>query len=73
MYTELFQSITSNYGKDFTFDVKLKLMGTQALEGAKIAIKELDLPLSPEEFLQASHERKHIFADCQIMPGTMEI
>ncbi|XP_022118197.2 pseudouridine-5'-phosphatase [Pieris rapae] len=73
LYTELFQSIVSKYGKDYTFDVKLKLMGTQALESASIVIRELDLPMTAEEFLEECKKGESIFADCQLMPGAKRL
>ncbi|XP_013186138.1 pseudouridine-5'-phosphatase isoform X1 [Amyelois transitella] len=70
LYTVAFQNIVSQYGKDYTFELKLKLMGSQAHETAKIVVSHLDLPVTPEEFIaQTSKEFEKIFPDTEVLPG----
>lgn len=65
-----FQNIVSRYGKNYTFDLKLKLMGCQSQETAKMIVKELDLPMTADEFIAESKEQfQALFPDTQLMPG----
>lgn len=72
LYTVAFQNILSRFGTDYTFELKQKLMGLQSLETAKTIIKELDLPMTVEEFLEESNkEFEKLFPDTQVLPGTL--
>ncbi|CAK1545570.1 unnamed protein product [Leptosia nina] len=73
LYTELFQNIVSKYGKNYTFDLKMKLMGSQAHETAEIITSELDLPMTPEEFQQECQKGESLFANCKLMPGAKSL
>lgn len=45
-------------------------MGSTSLETAKTVIKELDLPMTNEEFLEESDkEFQKLFPDTQVLPG----
>ena len=71
IYTECLQKLCTPYGKNFSTDVKLKMMGKSSLEAARILIGrwarrgplsvtrlslgELNLPISEEEFLTKSN------------------
>lgn len=60
----------NDYGKTYTFELKTKLMGFQSHESAKTIISELNLPLTPEEFNEATKKQfELIFPDTQVMPG----
>ncbi|MEL7067590.1 MAG: HAD-IA family hydrolase [Cyanobacteria bacterium J06581_3] len=56
IYCEVNQIIANRYGKTFTRAIHRKIMGRQAMDCARILVKELDLPLSAEEHLQARNE-----------------
>ncbi|KAM3961240.1 pseudouridine-5'-phosphatase-like [Aphomia sociella] len=74
LYTVVFQNIVSQYGKDYTFELKSKLMGTQSHETAEIVVKSLDLPLTPEEFIsQTKKQFELLFPDCKLMPGAKRL
>ncbi|MEW5318824.1 MAG: hypothetical protein WDW38_010010 [Sanguina aurantia] len=53
LYTVVQQQILNPFGKTFTWELKAKMMGTKASEGAAMLIAALDLQglLSPEDFL----------------------
>ncbi len=51
LYTRATQEVISPYGKVFDWSVKSKMMGRDALTSARHLIHELNLPLSPEEYL----------------------
>lgn len=72
LYTIAFQNILSRFGKDYTFELKQRLMGLQSLETAKIIIEELDLPMTVEQFLEESNkEFVKLFPDTQVLPGML--
>ncbi|XP_045504291.1 pseudouridine-5'-phosphatase-like isoform X1 [Colias croceus] len=73
LYTVLFQNMLSKYGKEYSYDLKLRLMGRQAHESAKIVITELDLPLTVEEFLAESKKGEKIFEDTKLLPGARRL
>lgn len=74
LYTIAFQNIVSQYGKDYTFDMKMKLMGTQAHESASILVSELNLPLTPDQFMEACKEQYlTLFPDTSVLPGKLSV
>ncbi|XP_053615764.1 pseudouridine-5'-phosphatase-like isoform X1 [Plodia interpunctella] len=74
LYTVAFQNIISQYGKDYTFELKLKLMGLQTNETANMVISSLDLPITPEEFIsQTTQEFQKLFPDTEVLPGARRL
>lgn len=70
LYTVAMQNILSRYGKEYTFDLKQKLMGLHAHESAKLVISTHDLPLSVEELMEESKKQfLELFPNSQLMPG----
>ncbi len=51
-YTEVTQQIAGEYGKVFDWSVKRHMIGRPSLDAAKYLVAALDLPLSPEEYLE---------------------
>ncbi|MFK8186156.1 MAG: HAD-IA family hydrolase [Phormidesmis sp.] len=56
IYCRVNEIIARRYGKEFTTEIHRKIMGRQAVDCAQILVKELELPLTPEEHLQARNE-----------------
>lgn len=74
LYTVAYQNVLNDYGKTYTFELKTKLMGFQSHESAKTIISELNLPLTPEEFNEATKKQfELIFPDTQVMPGAKRL
>ncbi|XP_045779321.1 pseudouridine-5'-phosphatase-like [Maniola jurtina] len=74
LYTVAFQNIVSRYGKNYTFDLKLTLMGCQSKETAELIISALELPMTPEEFIKESKEQFEVlFPDSELMPGAKRL
>ncbi|CAH0402523.1 unnamed protein product [Chilo suppressalis] len=70
LYTIGFQEIASRFGKCFTYDLKVKIMGQQSNELAKSIIDALDLPMTVEEFVSESRVIfEKLFPHCKVMPG----
>ena len=70
VYTEVTQAIVERYGKMFTFEIKAKMMGKTGPDAAKVLIDELQLPMTPEEYLRERNEEQNKrFPSCAILPG----
>lgn len=70
LYTIGFQEVASRYGKQFTFDLKTKIMGQQSREFAGNIIDELELPMTVDEFLSETKMIfEKLFPESKIMPG----
>ncbi|CAF0845392.1 unnamed protein product [Rotaria sp. Silwood1] len=70
IYTECLQKLCVKYGKNFTTEIKLKMMGRSSLEAGRILIRELDLPMTEEEYLTKSTALYvEAFPSSQLLPG----
>lgn len=62
------------YGKEYTKDIRLKILGTPEKDTARIAVTEMGLPLSPEEFLVIYKEKgRKELQNLVLMPGAKEL
>lgn len=50
-YEKVISSIARKYNKEYTVDIKLKILGTPEPETARLAVKEMNLPITTEQFL----------------------
>ncbi|KAJ8709190.1 hypothetical protein PYW07_009016 [Mythimna separata] len=74
LYTVAFQNIVSQYGKNYTFDLKLKLMGLQTHETADMVVSALNLPITSEQFIEESKKQFDVlFPDTKLMPGAKRL
>uniref|UniRef100_UPI00398E7A79 pseudouridine-5'-phosphatase n=1 Tax=Pristiophorus japonicus TaxID=55135 RepID=UPI00398E7A79 len=74
LYTAAFVEVCGRYNKKFTWELKGSIMGMRSMEAAKIICDSLELPLSPEEFLQESSvPLERLFASTQLMPGAEKL
>ncbi|CAF0916171.1 unnamed protein product [Rotaria sp. Silwood1] len=70
IYTECLQKLCAPYGKNFSTEAKLQMMGKSSLEVGQILIRELDLPMSDDEFLIKSNELyQEAFPSAELLPG----
>jgi len=70
LYTELFQDMVSKYGKTFTWEVKVQMMGKVAHDAGAVLIRELDLPITIDEYIKYYDEQCKIYlAKAQLLPG----
>jgi len=64
------QEILDRYGLTFEWSLKAKMMGRKPLEGAKILVDTLDLPLTPEEFHHELYGKlMDMFPEASLLPG----
>jgi len=74
IYTQAYQHVASQYGKTFTWEIKVQLMGRPGKAGAQMAIDLMDLPLTPDEFIDALHQQKQeLFPTAQLLPGAEKL
>ncbi|KAJ3125859.1 Pseudouridine-5'-phosphatase [Nowakowskiella sp. JEL0407] len=74
IYSEVTQDIVAPFGKNYTWAVKAKLMGKKEREAGEILVKELDLPISVDEYLKQrriGHALKFPF--CKPLPGALKL
>ncbi|KAL1475761.1 hypothetical protein MTO96_037051 [Rhipicephalus appendiculatus] len=70
LYTAAAETMASRYGKKYTWELNKQMMGAPAAEAARMMIKALALPLTPEEYMAAVDPiYEKIFPDVQLMPG----
>jgi pseudouridine-5'-monophosphatase len=71
-YTLVQEKTLADYGKNFDWTLKAKMMGKKALEAGTIFVEEtsLDGILSPEDFIKRREMMLHgMFPDGELMPG----
>lgn len=73
MYTSVFDTITSRYGKKYSWELRQKVMGKTFGEGAKMIIEELNMPITVDEFQK---ECATLFEDelpnAKVLPGKIK-
>lgn len=73
-YTAGTQAVASRYGKVFDWSVKRLTIGLGTLETAQVVVRELALPLSPQEFIAAREPvMQQLLAQATPMPGAREL
>lgn len=70
IYENSVREICRSFGKDYPWDVRMKVMGTQEERTAEIVIQDVSLPISVAEFLkiQGDYVRKD-FTKLDLMKG----
>jgi len=69
-YTIGTNNVANRFGKEFTWETKVKVMGTTATHSASLVIEELGLPLSVDEWLDLlTEEYSRLFPLCNLLPG----
>ncbi len=66
------QRVASKYGKNFTWELKVKMMGTPGLVSAQIAVDEMELPITAEKFIEEATAHKDVlFPETNLLPGEL--
>jgi beta-phosphoglucomutase-like phosphatase (HAD superfamily) len=74
IYTEVTQSIVSEWGKTYTWAIKGRMLGTREKESAEILVKALNLPITPEEYLvRRNRMQNELFHTCRPLPGVVKL
>lgn len=68
------RQIAAIYGKPYPYDVRMRIMGTTEQLTAKIAVTELNLPISVEQFLDKFTELSLVnLGKADLHPGTFHM
>jgi pseudouridine-5'-monophosphatase len=57
LYTRVTQEIVGRYGKVFDWSIKKDMIGRPSIESARHLVSALELPIAPEEYLEARRHR----------------
>lgn len=75
-YTIVQQKILLRFGKEFTWELKAKMMGQKALPAAQTLVSELGLEgqLEPEDFVKEREEMLDtMFPEAKLLPGVAQL
>lgn len=63
--------VASKFGKTYDLDLRYRVLGAPELDGAKMVVKELKLPISVEEYINMvrAFENK-VLSEVDILPGS---
>ena len=74
IYTRVYAEVVAKFGKTYDWRLKRLTMGRGAVDGARVVIGELGLPLSPEElFTLLDPLLETAFTAVPAMPGAPEL
>ena len=74
LYTIAQQKVLDPFGLKFTPEVKAKMMGRKALEGAEVMIKHYGIDMEPQKFIDDRNEiLAELFPKCDLMPGALRL
>jgi pseudouridine 5'-phosphatase len=73
-YTDVTQAIVGRYGKVFDWSVKSHMVGRPAIESARHLVKALELPITPEAYLEEREiELLRLAPESAPMAGAVEL
>lgn len=68
------REVAKSYGKTFTKEAKMAIAGRSTLDSAKILVEALQLPISPQEYLQERNQLIYpLYSTAEVLPGTVEL
>ncbi|XP_071519704.1 pseudouridine-5'-phosphatase isoform X3 [Panulirus ornatus] len=71
LYTKAAETVASEYGKVYTWEMQVNCMGLKAHMDAQYNIESLDLPITVDQYLdKVSMVYKHLFPNAQFLPDT---
>lgn len=75
LYTKAASDLLARYGKGpLTWDVKIHLQGRPGSEASKIVVKEYDVPLTADEFVEQSMViQEGYWPQTDFLPGALEL
>ncbi len=74
LYTEATQQVVGQFGARFEWELKARTMGGDAVQGAKLVIEELGIPLSVPDYLaQRAAILKRLFERPPVIPGAPQL
>jgi len=74
LYTLASAEVVAEWGKEYAWSLKRQIMGRGALEAAAVITRELDLPISAEEYVRRTEQvLERLFDSTPGMPGAREL
>lgn len=74
IYLEASQRVLSKFGKVYSDDIRVNVIGKAEILGAKVIVDSLNIPMTPEEFLHArDKELEDLFPHTKLMPGAFRL
>ncbi|XP_071519712.1 pseudouridine-5'-phosphatase isoform X10 [Panulirus ornatus] len=74
LYTKAAETVASEYGKVYTWEMQVNCMGLKAHMDAQYNIESLDLPITVDQYLdKVSMVYKHLFPNAQFLPGAEKV
>lgn len=65
----MIENLAHKYGKPYPWDVRMKILGTTERRTCEIAIKELSLPCTVDEFHQQYKDSLHMLKNANLLNG----
>merc|ERR1711907_34731 len=73
-YTLATERVCMKYNRTFNWDIKSQIIGLPAIEAAKKQVILLDLPITPEEYLEERNEQlMPLLTESDFLPGAREL
>lgn len=70
LYTLALNKFCAKFGKEFTIDLKMKMMGRKTEESAKVLIDALQLPCTADEYKRELRAyQRESFVEAKLLPG----
>ena len=74
IYTKVTQSIVGRFDKIFDWSIKANMIGRPAIDSARYLVKELNLPITAEQYLDERNGLLELeFANCEALPGAQNL
>lgn len=63
--------MAAKFGKTYNLDLRYRVLGAPELDGAKLVVSELKLPVSVEEYINMIHAIENkVMSDVDVLPGS---
>lgn len=74
IYKRIITDISKRYGREYTQEVREKILGTQMADTARLAVQLMKLPITPDEWLiQYKNECNVALTSPDVMPGVEKL
>lgn len=74
LYTAATQAVVAEFGKEYTWEIKRRIMGGSAIRGAEVIVAELGLPIDAQEYLTRRRRiLERSFLDARPIVGAMPL
>ena len=70
IYYDIIFELCAKYGKVYTKEIKEKMMGISDIRGCEIVVKELNLPVTPQDLAEQRKKLKfQRLCNVKVLPG----